>query len=756
MTSSSLACFATYRPPVALDIFSCPAVAAASEDDELLLSDGEWYNHNCRHIPEPALQELVRFLRKHPTLAAKCEATTEDVESGRVTGVVFVSEREDGLETLHVALRYGADRGSKVTVLPLAEIYGADTFGGGTRMEDSPCVAVGFTAEDGRKVGPSLVYVSTKEPATRRRTPWTVVYRTRLADGKTERLTPPGQYDLSPAVSPLGKMVAVANFQWNEWTGEIDKLNTHIAVMNVDRQARGGQLERRIIIKDGGWPTWGSDQVIFFHRQIKRTDANGDTVKSWGVFRYDMATGDPPTRVTPDKGDFVTPAAIDEHRVAVAATRKKPISDDVHQFTPTKLQCRQIEIFDSRKQSPKNYERVTRGYTDHFNPSVLGGGRIGYHRCRGDGTPPEGRLDRLQTPASHADVALLRMSHAFPAVSKDGSKLAFVDNKFTKLYVWIRGSKAPKLVYQLSGSNRFFYPVWHPKEDTLCVCMGPSFTREQALDIVAFREVSTRDTPNMVELTKNDRRGLNNAFPSFNKDGTKLVFRSTRDRTTGRKETDRVYKNLYIMHNTIEGEDGGPVTQLTDGEWTDTHCSWAPEGDLIVFSSTRDKPTTEGIPALDNDLDPGYFAVYLVSAVDKTWIRVIRSGLDLAGHINHPVFSPDCRSIAFAADLAAVSADPMSLPVFLHSVRPYGDIFAVDINPEAMSKNKDVDEFHRLTHSRYEYSMPAWTTASLEDLNKAMTMVADGSAPPACPYARPSAGNWGMTGHLFLSNKRCC
>jgi hypothetical protein len=58
-------------------------------------------------------------------------------------------------------------------------------------MEDSPCVAVGFT-EGGRTVGHSLVYVSTKEPVMARRTPWTVVYRTRLADGRTERLTPPG------------------------------------------------------------------------------------------------------------------------------------------------------------------------------------------------------------------------------------------------------------------------------------------------------------------------------------------------------------------------------------------------------------------------------------------------------------------------------------------------------------------------------------------------------------------------------------
>ena len=59
------------------------------------------------------------------------------------------------------------------------------------RMEDSGCIAGGFQA-GGRVVGHSLVYVSTKEPAKVRRAPWTVVYKTSLADGKTERLTPPG------------------------------------------------------------------------------------------------------------------------------------------------------------------------------------------------------------------------------------------------------------------------------------------------------------------------------------------------------------------------------------------------------------------------------------------------------------------------------------------------------------------------------------------------------------------------------------
>ena len=36
---------------------------------------------------------------------------------------------------------------------------------------------------------------------------------------------------MSPAVSPSGEMVVVANFRFNQWTGEIERLKTDIVVM---------------------------------------------------------------------------------------------------------------------------------------------------------------------------------------------------------------------------------------------------------------------------------------------------------------------------------------------------------------------------------------------------------------------------------------------------------------------------------------------------------------------------------------------
>jgi Tol biopolymer transport system component len=757
-TRGSIAFFGTYRPPVELDIFSLPADPAAKASDEWPLTDGKSYNHNGREIPAAALKELVSVLRKGDPKAGDA-----------AKGLVFVSERDNGLETLHVALHASSDDESPPRVLRLADIYGADTFGG-VRLEDSGCFAGGFR-EGGRTVGHSLIYVSTKDPVRARRTPWTVVYKTNLADGKTERLTPPDQYDLSPAVSPSGKKVAVANFQFHRWNGEIEHLKTDIAIMNVDRQAQGG-LRRKVIIRNGGWPTWGSDNVIFFHRG----DTKPGTINtSWAVFRYDIAAGKE-ERVTPVGIDAMTPAAISETRVAVATVRKKSLQN-IMTAPREEAQYRHIEIFDTTAlDRPAQITLSARGKADHYSPFVLdGGSRIGYHRCRTDklvvqnGTAvAQKNFEKVQTPASHKDVGLLRVAGVFPSFSKDGSKLAFVDNEFKA--VWVADKEGLHVIQKLKGQNKVFSTAWNqnPDKDTLYICVGPAFTRKSVVDIYRIvRDQATGEWTDKRLTTGN----FNNAFPSSSPDGSKFVFKSTRDRLGG--DGDRMQTNLFVMEDADLGEWGeGTVTQLTDGEWVDTHCSWSPSGDWIVFATSRYKdPKAPGGP-----LDAGFFSIYLVNAGERAPdkvpkpVRVVHSSDTFIGHVNHPVFSPDMRSLVFTSDLAAVSVEPISMPIFIHSVRPYGDIFSVDLrDKDDIAKNKDIQEFHRLTHSRYEYSTPAWTEFAAVDPNEQWNMlktISDKGYKPQCPYLHgKDAEGWQLTGHLTILNgsgekpgtlKRCC
>lgn len=233
-----------------------------------------------------------------------------------------------------------------------------------------------------------------------------------------------------------------------------------------------------------------------------------------------------------------------------------------------------------------------------------------------------------------------------------------------------------------------------------------------------------------------------------------MVFRSTRDHVG----SEEGYKNLYIMEDIQSGlKSKHKIKRLTYGDCTDTHCQWSPrENDnLVVFASSRDKP--KDAPKKDNELDPGYFSVFLVKADDPSVvIRVLGSGTDLAGHVNHPIFSPDGMSLVVTADLAAVSVEPISLPLFLHSVRPYGDVFVVDlIDPDDIKKNEKIEEFTRFTHSRYENSASSWTMFSITQ-NSPGKLELKGPHIMPCPARHANGGEtWHMTGHLCLP-RRCC
>ena len=171
----------------------------------------------------------------------------------------------------------------------------------------------------------------------------------------------------------------MASFQNNGWQGAIKDLKTDIYVMNVDTP-----LQRTLVAENGGWPTWGSDDVLFFHRN------DGGKDGFFGVYRVvirDVGTKgnirEAAKRVTPEKVNAMTPAAINATTVAAAVIRKT-LDFGVVQ---AEAQYRHIEIFDSTA-GPEESMKVTfktMPKADHFNPFVIdGGNRIGYHRCTSD------------------------------------------------------------------------------------------------------------------------------------------------------------------------------------------------------------------------------------------------------------------------------------------------------------------------------------------------------------------------------------
>lgn len=179
-------------------------------------------------------------------------------------------------------------------------------------------------------------------------------------------------------MSPSEKKIAVASFEKKPkgWDGNIEDLNTNIFVVNVQTPT-----DRKLVIENGGWPSWGSETVIFFHRKIYVKDNEGKTVEqNWRVFRADISNINNPKieAVTPMGIDAVTPAAINSTTVAVATTRQPA------NFNPRVVaQFRHIEVFDSVTKQATQITQLSKCKADHFNPFVIDGGkRIGFHRCR--------------------------------------------------------------------------------------------------------------------------------------------------------------------------------------------------------------------------------------------------------------------------------------------------------------------------------------------------------------------------------------
>jgi Tol biopolymer transport system component len=452
----------------------------------------------------------------------------------------------------------------------------------------------------------------------------------------------------------------------------VEDLHTDIYVFRTSDGSR-----RTLVVEDGGWPCWADESTLFFHRR----DADG-----WfGVYRAKIkisATGNmlsAPSveRITSPGFHAFTPAASPSAPGLVVVATRRPGSDYRH-----------IEVIDLRSGGGQNadYFEVTRlvaPRAQHFNPFVSPDGtRVGYHRCRGSGNGDSPLLlESIRSPAPDA-FSLFRVDGMYPSISHDGERIAFVG--LPGLYVVNSDGSGRWKIF----SEYAFYTSWDWKrKGVMYTSLGPGFRNESTeVDVVA---VSLDGEDSQVSIKKLTVGGKNNGFPSPSPDGKWLVFRSGRSG----------HKNLYVM-DAVNGETGG-IRRLTDGPWTDTMCNWSPDGEWIAFASDRHNP------------GGGSFGIYMIHPNGTGLRRVVHSAD--GGRTNHPWFSPDSKSLVFASDLAAVSAEPISNP---HNYQPYGQIFTVNI---------DGSGFRRLTHNSFEDGTPSWTPYFLEPRDVGETLQASES-----------------------------
>ena len=152
--------------------------------------------------------------------------------------------------------------------------------------------------------------------------------------------------------------------------------------------------------------------------------------------------------------------------------------------------------------------------------------------------------------------------------------------------------------------------------------------------------------------------GLENTYPAWSPDGSRIVFESTRDGPDA---------DIFVMN-----ADGSNVVQLTRNDSYDGTPGWTPDGRFIVFASERD----------------GNEEVYRMGASGSNPVNLTRH----PGADGHPRVSPDGRLIYFNSNR---SSDPATFS------RGYMDR---DHNHEIYSMTLDGGDVRRLT------DLPDWDT----------------------------------------------
>ena len=192
--------------------------------------------------------------------------------------------------------------------------------------------------------------------------------------------------------------------------------------------------------------------------------------------------------------------------------------------------------------------------------------------------------------------------HSFPALSADGSKIAFSANGG----IWVVNNDGtnPNLI-SFEGDTQ---PAWSPDGTKIAF----SSTRTGTAQIFTITPIGTEVTNISNNALVNDR------MPTFSPDGSKIAFQRTPN------AVNPVGK-IWTMNANGSGQ-----MQITTGAGNDERPTYSPDGMTIAFSTNRD----------------GNYEIYKILAVGGLATRLTNN----AASDRNPSWAPDNSAIAFGSD----------------------------------------------------------------------------------------------------------
>ncbi|MCI0712671.1 MAG: DUF5050 domain-containing protein [Chloroflexi bacterium] len=202
-------------------------------------------------------------------------------------------------------------------------------------------------------------------------------------------------------------------------------------------------------------------------------------------------------------------------------------------------------------------------------------------------------------------------SHRFPDWSPDGEWIAFVAGSNAVSHIYAMRKDGSELKQLTTVAANYWSPRWSPDGTSIVYASDKDWKPEIILQEEAFATEPTRQVDlyritrdGMDEIRLTDAPGLD-WYPSWSPDGQWLVFASSRD------------SDFEIYRMRVDGSD---LERLTYSIGNDEFPAWSPDGKWIAFTSIRS----------------GDIEIYLVSPDGNNLRRVTASfNLDVS-----PAWSP--------------------------------------------------------------------------------------------------------------------